>query len=120
MPTAPARPARRRGQPDARPWTIRAASVTAAKEWERAKSSEPELMRRVAQRLRERPLDRSDNPNRTHRLKPPLETKRIADQRLPQWQHEMSGAGRIHYCPDREARVVWITMVALAHTKETE
>lgn len=77
-------------------------------------------MRRVAERLRERPLDRSDNPRRTHRLRPPLDSIRIGDRRLPQWQHELSAAGRIHYCPDREALIVWITMVKLSHAKATE
>ena len=119
----PARSRRSRGNEppsDRAQWALRAASAAAAKEWERAKAAEPELLRAVAERLRERPLDRSDNPNRTHRLKPPLDAKRIGDRKLAQWQYELSGAGRIHYCPDVKARVVWITMVTLTHPRETE
>ena len=103
----------------ARPWRLLAVSAAAEREWEEAKAREPEIMRRVAERLQERPLDRSDNPRRTHRLKPPLDSIRIGDQRLPQWQHELSAAGRIHYCPHRDARIVWITMVNLRHPNTT-
>ncbi len=103
-----------------RPWTLRAASAAAHKEWQRAKALEPELIRRVAERLREKPLDRSDNPRRIHRLRPPLASKRIGEEDLPQWQHEFSAAGRIHYCPDRQRRIVWITLVKLSHPKSTE
>jgi hypothetical protein len=101
-------------------WTIRAASARAQREWEAASAAEPDLMAAVRERLRRRALDRSDNPNRTHRLRPPLETKRIDGQRLPQWQHEITSAGRIHYCPDRATRTVWVTMVDLRHPKATE
>lgn len=74
----------------------------------------------MRKRLRTRPLDRSDNPRRTHQLKPPLATKRVGGKELPQWQHELSGAGRIFYCPDRDERVVWVSRVDLGHPRETE
>lgn len=70
--------------------------------------------------LRTRPLDRSDNPGRTHRLRPPLDAKRIGGVTLQQWQHEFTSAGRIFYCPDPSTRTVWVTRVDLAHPKETE
>ena len=76
-------------------------------------------MAAVRERLRTRPMDRTDNPRRTDRLKGPLATKRIAERALPQWQHEMTGAGRVFYCPDRETRTVWVTLVALAHPRGT-
>ena len=103
-----------------KPWTIRAASARARKEWDRARAAEPELMAGVRDRLRTRPLDRSDNPNRTHQLRGSLAEKWIGDVKLPQWQHEMTGAGRIFYCPDRDERVIWVTHIDLAHPKETE
>ena len=70
-------------------------------------------------RLRLRPLDRSDNPNRTHQLRPPLADKVIGRKRLPQWQHEISSSGRVFYCPDLTDKVVWVTKVDLSHPKET-
>ena len=76
-------------------------------------------MRSVRDRLRTRPLDRSDNPSRTHRLRPPLHEKRIGDARLPQWQYELTSAGRIWYCLDRATHIVWVTLVSLDSPKET-
>ena len=83
-------------------------------------AAEPALMAAVRDQLSFRPIDRSANPNRTHQLKGPLAEKSVGDKRLPQWQHEISGAGRIFYCPDRAERVVWVTKVDLAHPRETE
>lgn len=102
------------------PWRILAASAAAERECRNAKVREPELIRQLAERLRLRPLDRSDNARRMHRLKPPLDSARIGDRRLPQWQYELTAAGRIHYCSDPDARIVWITMVTLSHPKRTE
>jgi hypothetical protein len=44
----------------------------------------------------------------------------VDGQALPQWQHEITGAGRIHYCPDKATRTVWVTLVNLGHPRETE
>jgi hypothetical protein len=74
----------------------------------------------LRERLRSRPLDRSDNPNRTRQLKPPLAEKVVGAKRLQQWQHELTSGGRVFYCPDRTDRVVWVTGVELAHPKEIE
>jgi hypothetical protein len=101
-------------------WTLRPASARARREWEVAVAAEPVLLVAVRERLRTRPLDRSDNPNRTDRLRPPLDTKLIGGVALPQWQHELSGAGRIHYCPVQATRTIWVTMVSLSHPRATE
>lgn len=117
----PKRPARQKAPRVATgPWTVRPASARAQKEWNQATAAEPELMSGLRERLRLRTLDRSDNPNRTHQLKPPLAEKVIGGKRLPQWQHELSSSGRVFYCPDRTDRVVWVTKVELAHPKETD
>lgn len=72
------------------------------------------------ERLRLRPLDRSANPRRTGRLKAGLASRVVADKTLPQWQHELTAAGRIWYCPDKAERTVWITSVDLTHPKATD
>lgn len=118
MPKKPAPP--ERSGAASRPWTIKPASARAQKEWDEASTAEPELMTALRERVRLRPLDRSDNPNRTHRLKPPLAEMRVRDRRLTQWQHEISGSGRVFYCPDRTRQVVWVTRVDLGRPKETE
>lgn len=102
------------------PWALKAASARAHKEWGEAMAAEPNLMMTERDRLHQRPMDRSRNPRRTGPLAGPLATRRIGKKVLPQWQHELTGAGRIWYCPDKDDRVVWITKVSLAHPKATE
>lgn len=109
----------RRQSPGPRQWVLRPASARARREWEDATAADPEVMAAIRERLRSRPLDRSDNPSRTHQLRGPLADKRIGDKRLPQWQHELSASGRVFYCPDLDERIVWVTRVDLSHPRET-
>lgn len=76
-------------------------------------------MQQERQRLAERPLDRG-NPRRTGPLKGKYAQRTVGGTALPQWQHEMTGAGRVWYCVDKKARTVWITKVSLTHPKETD
>lgn len=46
-------------------------------------------------------------------------TRRIGGKDLPQWQYDISGAGRILYCPDPIARIVWVTYAGVGHPKST-
>lgn len=71
------------------------------------------------ERLRERPLERT-NPRRTSKLQGKLRYRVIGGQRYEQWQQEITGAGRLWYCPDKDARTIWITKVSLSHPKETD
>ena len=98
---------------------LRAASRAAERQWNDAKASEQELITAVRDRLTTGPMDRSDNPNRTHRLKPPLDLGVAGQQKLPQWQHEFSAAGRIWYGIDQVEHTVWITRVSLGPPRET-
>jgi hypothetical protein len=118
MPKKPASP--KPSETASRPWALRPASASAQKQWLKASAVEPELMAALRERQRLRPLERSDNPNRTHQLKPPLAEKMVGGARLPQWQHEISGGGRVFYCPDRTHRTVWVTRVDLGHPRETD
>lgn len=72
------------------------------------------------ERLRTRPTDRSDNPRRTAQLKGQFRDRDVGGVKLPQWQHELSSAGRIWYCVDQDAKTVWITHVSLSHPKATD
>ena len=101
-------------------WTIRPVSAHAQKEWLAAFDIEPDLMAAERERLRLRPLDRSANPRRTGPLHGALARRRVGDPTLPQWQHELTAAGRIWYCPDKDTRTVWIMKVDLAHPKEAD
>lgn len=120
-----ARPSERPAQPiDTRArsseWTVKPASEQARKQWLQALAAEPELMDAERNRLRTRPLDRSANPRRTAQLKGGLATRTIGDKTLPQWQQELTSAGRLWYCPDKQTRTVWVTKVDLQHPKATD
>lgn len=116
----PRRPKRAaRASPSTADWGVKPASRAALRQWEEALQAEPDVMRSLRERLRTRPMDRSSNPNRTHRLKPPLDLGRVGTVKLPQWQHEITSGGRVWYCLDIEARVVWVTRVSLDPPRET-
>jgi len=105
---------------DDQPWELKPASAKAKSEWDAAKASEPDLMENVHERLCTRPLDRGDNPRRTHQLKGPLAFKWVEEKKLPQWQHEITGGGRVWYCPDRSTHIVWLVKATLSHPHETD
>lgn len=81
------------------PWIVRPASARTQREWDAAMRSAPNLMTAVRERLRRDPLDRSDNPGRTHRLQPPLDAKRIGDRVLPQGSTRSVPPGRSSAAP---------------------
>ncbi len=96
------------------------ASARALSEWNAAMSGELELMARELDRLTHRPLDRGQNPRRTHPLRPPLDKKTIGAVALPLWQQEITASGRLWYCPDKSTLRVWVVKVSLRHPKETD
>ncbi len=69
--------------------------------------------------LTERPTS-PENPERQKRLKGELATREIKSRVLNQWQYEVTGSGRIWYCPDPELRIVWIVHASPRHPKATE
>ncbi len=71
-------------------------------------------------RLETKPLDRGNNPRRTHQLKGPLATRKVGGVTYDQWQHEITSTGRIWYCPDKRNRIIWITLISFTHPKESE
>ena len=104
---------------DSQVWVVKPASARAHKEWEKAKQKEPGLMAKEKERLVNRPLERGDNPTRTHKLRGPLATRAIDGVKFDQWQHELTSEGRIWYCVDRKKRIIWVTKVSLSHPNET-
>jgi hypothetical protein len=65
------------------------------------------------------PRDRA-NPRRQHPLHGDLATHVVSGRQLEQWQYEVTGAGRVWYCIDDEARIVWLTAASTGHPKSTE
>ena len=69
--------------------------------------------------LTERPTT-PENPARQHRLRGAYATRDISGTLLDQWQYEVTAGGRIWYCPDPGKRIVWVTLAASGHPKQTE
>ncbi|KAA8885010.1 hypothetical protein F3087_29610 [Nocardia colli] len=116
-------PAKRgdRVAPPARPggWEARFATSEAAKGWEdlcraaRSNTWEAWIV------LTERPTT-PENSARQHRLRDRFATRAIGGRTLEQWQYEVTAGGRIWYCPDPDARIVWVVLAGLSHPKGTE
>jgi hypothetical protein len=53
-------------------------------------------------------------------LRSDLGTRTIKGKVLEQWQCEVTGAGRIWYCPDDALHVVFITKASTGHPSETD
>ncbi|GEM30800.1 hypothetical protein NN3_18070 [Nocardia neocaledoniensis NBRC 108232] len=107
--------------PPGRPgmWEARFATTAAAKGWEdlcrsaRASTWEAWII------LTERPTT-PENPSRQSKLKGALSTHVIGGSTLDQWQYEVTGGGRVWYCPDHDARIVWIVVAGPRHPKATD
>ena len=100
-------------------WVIKPASARARKQWQQATEQQPEVMSIVKHKLENDPIERGDNPGRTHKLRGKLGRRNIDGIAYEQWQHELTSAGRVWYCVNRTNRIVWITYVSLSHPKET-
>ncbi len=46
--------------------------------------------------------------------------KEFKGLKLEQWQHEVTGAGRVWYCPEDARQIVHITRASVGHPKATE
>jgi hypothetical protein len=65
------------------------------------------------------PRDRT-NPARQAQLKLDLAKRTIRGRELEQWQYEVTGGGRIWYCPDPEKMIVLITYAGVGHPRATD
>jgi hypothetical protein len=100
-------------------WELRFAETDAASGWEELCAQAPGPLRDAWDALSRNPLDRS-LPHRQHRLRYDLATRSIGGAELEQWQYEVTGAGRIWYCPDDQRRIVFITKASSGHPRETD
>lgn len=61
-----------------------------------------------------------EQTERHHQLRFDLAYRDFRGERLPQWQIEVTGGGRIWYVVDDKRRIVWLVKASLGHPKETE
>ena len=59
-------------------------------------------------------------PTRQHRLKGDLGSIEVKGVQREQWQYEVSGAARIWYAIDDDARTIWLTAASVGHPKKTD
>lgn len=99
-------------------WDMRFATSEAAKGWEELCRQAPHNLRRAWEALRTDPCPPATP--RQHPLKGSLGTGTFDGRRLPCWQYEVTGAGRIWYLVDDERRTVWVQAASTGHPKATE
>jgi hypothetical protein len=103
--------------PRPKPWTVRAADRQAYQGWQRLLAAVPDNLDRawVAMTSFPRHVDQ-----RQHPLKGQLGTVKLGGATLEQWQYEVTGAGRIWYAIDDDARTLWVTRAGTGHPKQTD
>lgn len=97
-------------------WALFFHDADAAEGWEDLCKQARGATRAAWEALTRAPLDRS-NPSRQTRLRFDLGKRTIGGKDLEQWQYEVTGGGRIWYCPDPDKRVVLITHAGVGHPK---
>lgn len=100
-------------------WEVRYATSEAVRGWEELCRNAPNAAEACWKRLRESPT-KANNQSRQFRLKGSLRKRSIKGRDLEQWQYEVTGAGRVFYCPDKDTRTVWLTDAGTGHPKQTE
>jgi hypothetical protein len=100
-------------------WEVRYATSEAVRGWEELCRNAPNATEACWDRLRESPT-KARSQRRQSRLKGPLGRRSIRGKELEQWQYEVTSAGRVFYCPDRDTHTVWLTNAGTGHPKQTE
>jgi len=110
-----------RAAPPARPgqYAIRFATNDAAKGWEELCRQAPGNTRSAFEAIESDPSP-SPPTSRHHQLKGQLATDGYGGRQLEQWQYEVTGAGRIWYLIDRDARTCWIREAGTGHPRKTD
>jgi hypothetical protein len=100
-------------------WDVRFGDAAAVNGWELLAGQAPGPTRTAWMNLRSEPRARSE---RQHPLKGALGTRSVGGRVLdrPQWQLEVTGAGRIWYAIDDQRRTVIPTMACVGHPKAAE
>ncbi|GAA2206059.1 hypothetical protein GCM10009850_015170 [Nonomuraea monospora] len=99
-------------------WRMRFATNEAAKGWAALCAQVPGNARRCYEALRTDPLS-TDNPDRQHRLRGRLATASLGGRDLPQWEFEVTAAGRVRYLVDMDRHTVHFVYASDRHPKDT-
>jgi hypothetical protein len=97
-------------------WELRFGTGDAADGWEKLSASAPGPLNACWEQLR---VDPRRTSTRQHRLRDDLASRVIGGKTLEQWQYEVTGAGRVWYCPDDLAHTVWVVLAEPGHPSRT-
>jgi len=97
-------------------WELRFATGEAADGWEELCANAPGPTKACWEQLRRDPR-RHDQ--RQKRLRDKLAERVIGGQSFEQWQFEVTGGGRVWYCPDDGRRIVWLVLARTGHPPTT-
>ncbi len=97
-------------------WDLRFKDKRAADDWDKLCATHAEAAARCHDFLRADPRKRTD---RNHPLKGSLALAAMGGKDLEQWQHEVTGAGRVWFLIDDDTRTLWFAEVSLGHPKRT-
>lgn len=101
-------------------WTPRFGNREAARAWDELLNSKLKAaLVRFWDLIVSDPRSQS-NPSRHHQLKGSLGTRTLKGRKVEQWQHEISGAGRIWFLIDDRTRTVWVMEVSPGHPSRTD
>jgi len=98
-------------------WDFRYATSDAVTGWGKVCAAAPANARTAWERITSDPRHRDE---RQHPLKGSLAIRTVNGEALEQWQHEVTGAGRLWYCIDNRRRTAWLTEATPGHPKATE
>ena len=100
-------------------WDLFFHDAEAADGWEELCQQARGATRIAWEALTRAPRDRS-NPARQAQLRLALATRTIGGRQFEQWQYEVTGGGRIWYCPDPDRKRVLITYAGVGHPRATD
>lgn len=100
-------------------WTLRFRDSQAADGWEQLCKQASRNTRRAWEELTTFPCPQRMT-SRHQPLKGALATVQHRNTSHPQWQYEVTGAGRIWYFADADSQTVWLTVCETGHPKATD
>ncbi len=103
--------------PVATGWDFRYANNDAVKGWEQISAAASANARTAWEKITVDPRRRD---SRQHRLKGALGQRSVNGLEMEQWEYEITASGRLWYCIDDEAKIVWLTGAHVGHPKATE
>jgi len=98
-------------------WELRFATSDAAAGWQDLLSQVPGTLREAWERMRTEPDSRSPTQKP---LAGPLATRAHKGHDLPQWQLDVSSAGRVWYVIDTRTHTIWVTLASTGHPGATD